>query len=31
VPGFGPLAALSGVGGAAYWLSKRGDDEDEER
>ena len=31
VPGFGPLAALSGVGGAAYMLSKRaGDDADDE-
>ena len=29
-PGFGPLAALSGVGGAAYWLSKRGGDEEDE-
>ena len=28
VPGFGPLAALSGVGGAAYALSKRVGDDD---
>ena len=27
IPGFGPLAALSGVGGAAYMLSKRAGDD----